>query len=395
MLQANSNMPNSNLPNMLTALQLTRDMLNYNTVNPPGIERACAQHVGKLLEDAGFRVAYHEFADARTSLIATIGGHQEKPPICFTGHIDVVPLGTAAWTRDAFAGETDGDHVFGRGSSDMKSGIAAFVVAAIRLAPHLKNTAGLVLVLTAGEEVGCEGAKFLAHKKLLDRAGAIVVAEPTDNYPFVGHKGLCWIEIETKGKTAHGSMPEQGENAILKMNKVISKLDDFDWKHHCGVDCHPIMGTPTMNVATLHAGLNTNSVPDSARLTVDMRTVPGIEHVHLCASVQALIGDIGKVRKIVDTPALYSEPDEWVESIFEIAAPFVGAKPIPKTIMFSTDGADLKRGYAESGNGSIPAVIIGPGEPSIAHQIDEWCSIKRLEESVDMYDQMMRDWCAL
>ena len=115
--------------------------------------------------------------------------------------------------------------------------------------------------------------------------------------------------------------------------------------------------------------------------------------MHLCASVQALIGDIGKVRKIVDTPALYSEPDEWIESIFEIATPFVGARPTPKTIMFSTDGADMKRGYAEMGNGSIPAVIIGPGEPSIAHQIDEWCSIKRLEESVEMYETMMRDWC--
>ena len=91
MLQSNSNTQNVN-----SALQLTRDLLNYNTVNPPGIERACAQHVGKLLEDAGFRVAYHEFADMRTSVIATIGGHQEKPPICFTGHIDVVPLGTAA-----------------------------------------------------------------------------------------------------------------------------------------------------------------------------------------------------------------------------------------------------------------------------------------------------------
>jgi succinyl-diaminopimelate desuccinylase len=376
-------------------LELTRDLVRFNTVNPPGAERACAQYAGKLLEDAGFTVDYHEFADTRTSVIATIGGSAAKPPICFTGHIDVVPLGMAKWLRDPFAGETDGDRVFGRGSTDMKSGIAAFLVAAIRLAPFLKNTAGLVIILTAGEEVGCEGAKFLAEKKLLRRAGAIVVAEPTDNYPYVGHKGLCWLEIETKGKTAHGSMPEQGENAILKMNKVITELEGFDWKHQCGVDCHPVMGKPTMNIATLHAGLNTNSVPDAAKLTVDMRTVPGIEHPHLCRTVQALIGDLGTVRKIVDTPTLYSEPDEWVESVFEIATPFVNARPTPKTIMFSTDGADLKRGYAEQGNGNIPAVIIGPGEPSIAHQIDEWCSIRRLEQSVGMYEKIMRDWCGV
>ena len=369
-------------------LQLTRDLLHFNTINPPGMERDCARHLGKLLESAGFDVKYHEFAEARTSVVAIIGGRHERPPICFTGHIDIVPLGTAAWSKDPFAGETNGDQLFGRGSTDMKSGIAAFVVAAIKLAPFLKNSPGIVLVLTASEEVGCEGAKYLAEAKLLDRAGAIVVAEPTANYPYIGHKGLMWVEIETKGKTAHGSMPEQGENAILKMNKVIDKLEHFDWKHQCGVDCHHVMGRPTMNIATIHGGLNTNSVPDSARLTVDVRTVPGIDHVHLCHSIQTLIGDVGKVRKIVDTPTLYSEPDEWIESVYATATPFIDGAPTPKTIMFSTDGADLKRGYG----GAAPTVIIGPGQPEMAHQTDEWCSVNRIDQSVEIFEKIMRDW---
>ena len=373
-------------------VQLTRDLLQFNTINPPGMERDCARHLGKLLEAVGFVVKYHEFAEARTSVVATIGGRHEKPPICFTGHIDIVPLGMAAWSKDPFAGETDGDQLFGRGSTDMKSGIAAFVVAAIKLAPFLKNSPGVVLVLTASEEIGCEGAKYLAQEKLLDRAGAIVVAEPTANYPYVGHKGLMWVEIETKGKTAHGSMPEQGENAILKMNKVIDKLERFDWKHECGIDCHHIMGKPTMNIATMHAGLNTNSVPDSARLTVDLRTVPGIDHVHLCHSIQTLIGDVGKVRKIVDVPTLYSEPDEWIESVYGIATPFIDGAPTPRTIMFSTDGADLKRGYMEKMGGTVPTVIIGPGQPEMAHQTDEWCSVNRIDESVEIFEKIMREW---
>src|SRR5215470_1104538 len=153
--------------------ELTRELLRYNTINPPGMERACARRLGKLLEDAGFRIAYHEFADERTSLIATIGGMQEKAPICFTGHIDTVPLGAARWTRDAFAGETDGDRLFGRGSTDMKSGIAAIVCSAIELARHLRATPAVTLVLTAGEEIGCEGARYLADQRLLDKAGAI------------------------------------------------------------------------------------------------------------------------------------------------------------------------------------------------------------------------------
>src|SRR6185503_15841636 len=277
------------------------------------MERACARRLGSLLENAGFRIAYHEFADRRTSLIATIGG-AEKPPICFTGHIDVVPLGAARWARDAFAGETDGDKLYGRGSTDMKSGIAAIVAAAVALAPHLRSTPGLTLVLTAGEEIGCEGARYLADQRLLDRAGAIVIAEPTSNYPYIGHKGLAWFEIETHGVTAHGSMPELGENAIVKMAKVIGVLDDF----HFPVHTHPVMGEPTMNVGTIRGGLNTNSVPDEARITVDTRTVPGIDHVHLCGSLQALVAARGAtVRKIVDTPALYTEPaNEWVQEVF-------------------------------------------------------------------------------
>jgi succinyl-diaminopimelate desuccinylase len=367
---------------------LTRELLAYNTINPPGMERACARHLGELLEDAGFRVAYHEFAEGRTSLIAVIGGDEAKPPLCFTGHIDTVPLGHAHWSHDAFAGETDGDRMYGRGSTDMKSGIAAFVAAAIELAPLLERSPGLALVITAGEEIGCEGAKFLADRKLLDRAGAIVIAEPTANYPYVGHKGLAWFEIETTGVTAHGSMPEVGDNAIVKMARVIDDLETFRFP----VESHAVMGKPTLNVGTIHGGLNTNSVPDEARITLDTRTVPGIDHGHLCKSLEALLAPRGaRVRKIVDTPSLYTEPaNEWVQQVFEACAPFLDARPTPKTITFSTDGADLKRGY-----GGPPAVILGPGEPKLAHQTDEWCSVNRIEQSVDLFRTLMQRWCAV
>lgn len=368
------------------ARSLTRELLAFNTINPPGMERACAQRLGALLEPAGFRLAYHEFAEARTSLVATIGGAR-KAPICFTGHIDVVPLGAKRWSHDPFAGETDGDRLFGRGSTDMKSGIAAFVQAAIELAPDLARGPGLTIVITAGEEIGCEGAKYLADRKLVDRAGAIVVAEPTANYPYIGHKGLAWFEVATSGVTAHGSMPEMGENAIVKMAQAIGDLDRFRFP----VDSHPVMGKPTINVGTIHGGLNTNSVPDRATATLDTRTVPGIDHGQLCASLEALLAPRGAtVRPIVDTPSLYTEPaDEWVQQVFELATPFLDARPAPRTITFSTDGADLKRAF-----GGPPAVILGPGEPKLAHQTDEWCSMTRIEQSVELFRQIMRRWNA-
>jgi len=329
----------------------------------------------------------HEFAEARTSLVATIGGDPDRPPLCFTGHIDVVPLGAAKWTRNPFAGETDGDRLYGRGSTDMKGGIAAFVEAAVTLAPHLARGPGLVLVITAGEEIGCEGARFLADRQLLGRAGAIVVAEPTANYPYVGHKGLAWFEVETHGVTAHGSMPEVGDNAIVKMAHVIGDLGDFQFP----IESHAVMGRPTLNIGTIAGGLNTNSVPDEARITVDTRTVPGIDHGHLCKSLETLLAPRGaSVRKIVDVPALYTEPQhQWVQEVFEACTPFLGSRPQPATITFSTDGADLKRGFG----GKVPAVILGPGEPKLAHQTDEWCSVNRIEQSVDLFGTLMRRWC--
>src|SRR2546421_11244739 len=134
------------------AVGLTRSLLQFDTINPPGRERDCAHHAGALLEQWGFRVEYHEYAERRTSVVARAGGSPSKAPLCLTGHLDVVPLGARAWTRDPFAGETQGDRLYGRGSSDMKAGVAAMLLAAKNLARKISGTPGIVLVLTAAEE---------------------------------------------------------------------------------------------------------------------------------------------------------------------------------------------------------------------------------------------------
>jgi len=139
-------------------VELTRTLVAFDTINPPGNERPCAEYLGKLLDAAGFAVSYHEFDDTRTSLVARIGGSNDVPPLCFTGHIDTVPLGAAPWSVDPFAGEISDGKLYGRGTSDMKSGVAAFVVACTQLADDLARGPGVVLVITAGEETGCEGA---------------------------------------------------------------------------------------------------------------------------------------------------------------------------------------------------------------------------------------------
>ena len=236
---------------MNEVIELTQALLRFNTINPPGQERECAHYLGALLEKGGYDVKFWEFGDTRTCVVARIGGAHDKPPLCLTGHIDTVPLGTIAWQQDPFAGETSGDQLFGRGSTDMKAGVAAIVVVALKLAHLLKNGPGLEIVLTAGEEQGCKGSAYLATlPNALSRAGAILVAEPTANYPYIGHKGIFKLMGRTKGIAAHASRPHLGDNAIYKAAAAVERLRYYQF----GCEEHPVMGLPTLNVGTFNGG---------------------------------------------------------------------------------------------------------------------------------------------
>ena len=126
------------------------------------------------------------------------------------------------------------------------------------------------MAICAGEETGCEGSYHLAEIGALGEAGAIVIAEPTSNYPILGHKGALWLKVETEGITSHGSMPEHGDNAIYKAARSVTKLEEFDFN----VMPHELLGRSTLNVGTMQGGLNLNSVPDHAEFTIDIRTLP-------------------------------------------------------------------------------------------------------------------------
>lgn len=372
----------------VNAVELTKELVRMNTVNPPGQEESCARHLGGLLESAGFKVAYHEFSAKRASLVATIGGAAVKPPLCFTGHIDTVPLGAAPWKTDPFAADTDGGKLYGRGTSDMKCGVAAFTAAAINLGGRLSRTAGLELVITAGEETGCQGAFHLAGKSgALGRAGAVVVGEPTSNYPFVGHRGAFWLNARTRGVTAHGSMPEKGVNAVYKAARALAILEKFRFS----TPPHPLMGQATLNVGTIRGGLNINSVPDEALIGVDIRTVPSIRHAELKAELQRQLGSEVELETILDLESVYTEPENiWVQEVFDVMRPFLGSRPEPRVATYFTDAAALNIAYR-----TPPTVILGPGEAPMAHQTDEYCEIRRVEESVAAYEEIARRWCGV
>lgn len=371
---------------MITPVQLTQELVRINTVNPPGGERECARLLGGYLEDFGFAVRYHEFADRRTNLIASLEGSGDALPLCFTGHIDTVPLGAAAWSFDPFSCDQDGDKLCGRGTTDMKAGVAAFVLAAADIARAGRPKAGLELVITAGEETGCEGATYLAgdHGRLRP-VGAIVVGEPTSNYPLLGHKGAYWLNLIARGVTAHGSMPEKGDNAVYKAARAVNELAAFQWRG-CA---HEKLGVPSLNVGTIRGGMNINSVPDRAEIGVDIRTVPGQAHADIRAQLSELLGDEIEIEEIVAVEGIWSdEKGEWVKRLFEITDDVTGERPEPRGATYFTDGPALS-----IASGGVPTVILGPGEAALAHQTNEFCSVNRLEQSVELYQRIARDWC--
>ena len=366
------------------AVDLTRDLVRFDTRNPPGNEQACAEFLGRRLEAGGFAVERHEFAPGRTSLVARIGGAADRASLCFTGHLDVVPTGAAPWMRDPFAGELDGDRIHGRGSSDMKAGVAAMVAAALSFAKRLEGSPGLTLVITAGEETGCEGASDLARGNALGRAGAIVVGEPTSNAPLLGHKGCYRFRCITRGVTAHSAMPALGENAIYKAARAITALEQFDFDE----PSHPVMGPATLVVSQVHGGLNINSVPDRAEIGVDVRTIPGQDLSRLRARVHATAGSEVEIEEILALPSIFTSADDnWITSVVAAVENIAGIAPATRTAAYFTDGAVLRDAY-----GGVPTVILGPGEAEMAHQTDESCSVSRVLESVAIYERLIDDW---
>jgi len=371
----------------LRAIDLAAELIRFDTINPPGQEAACSEYLARLLTGAGFQCETVPLDEGRPNLVARIGGTGNKPPIAFTGHTDTVPLGAQIWTVAPDGGIVKDGRLWGRGASDMKSGVAAFIVAALEHAARLEGTPGAVLYITVGEETGSEGAFALARRGMWGQAGALVVAEPTTNRPLCGHKGALWLKATTRGVTAHGSMPDQGVNAIYAAARAVGRLEAFDFN----VARHPVMGAPTLNVGTLHGGLNLNSVPDRAEIGIDIRTIPGMLHGPLRDQIASYLGPDVELAPVVDVESVWTDPGQpWMREVFGICADVQDTAAIVETAPYFTDASALTPAL-----GGVPTVILGPGPAHMAHQTDEWCECARIEEAVAIYARLIAAWCGL
>ena len=368
---------------MGATLELAQHLLGFNTINPPGNETDCMQFFADWLLDNGFEVSLSSFGSRRSNLIATLPGAKAGKPLAFTGHLDTVPLGNAQWLYDPFGSQVDGTRLYGRGSSDMKAAVAAFAIACVQHRDAILAGRGAVLLITGGEETGCDGARALIESGALPEIGALIVGEPTANYPVIGHKGALWLRCETRGKTAHGAMPELGINAIYLAADALGKIQHFS----PGAP-HPLMKQPTLNVGRIEGGLNINSVPDRTRFDVDIRSAPNLQHAAIRQQLSTLLGEHVTVTTLVDLPAVLSEENHaWIKQVYQRCQPLHDKPLEPRVVPYFTDASLLLPAL-----GNPPCIILGPGEPAMAHQTDEYCLLSRLDDAERLYGEIISDW---
>lgn len=368
-------------------VELTKALVRMETITANCQETPALLEIGGLLENAGFKcsiVNYDPAVPTRGNLVAELNLGDPEPALCLGGHIDTVPFGSAEWDEEPLSGIVKGGKLYGRGSADMKGGIAAIVCAALKLAPRM-NGRNLVVHVYGSEEFGLIGSKHMAlhEKESLKSIGAVVVGEPTSNRPQFGHKGVTWFELSTTGVTAHAAMPEQGDNALVKLLPGAARLSAFQPE-----DSHPHLGKSTLVLAVMQSGLNTNSVPDSAVLKMDCRTVPGQDIEALCGQFLSMAGPDAKLEIPADVPPLWTDPEHpFCLTVRKIVGEITGREAGPEVAVFATDASALRLGMPDT-----PMVIVGPGDQNMAHKTNEFVPLEELHTAQQIYERIIEDW---
>lgn len=352
------------------AIALLKDLIAIDSVNPslvPGaageaqIGEAIAAHMRRL----GLDVELQDVAPGRRNVIGVLGGREPGRSLMFCGHMDTVGVeGMAA----PFDPVERGGRVYGRGSQDMKSGVAAMIDAA-RLARDRGFRKGrLVIAAVVDEEHSSIGAEALVSAWTAD---AGVVTEPTDLQIGVGHKGFAWLEVDTRGMAAHGSRPRDGRDAIMRMGRVLGRLERLDRDLQARPP-HPVMATPSLHASTIEGGREWSIYPDRARLRLERRTVAGETEEMALEEVDAILSALrgedpefeGTARMIFARPPYEIPGAHELPRALELAARNAGVRTAPTGMSFWTDAAIL-------GGAGIPSVLFGPGGAGL-HSTEEY-----------------------
>lgn len=354
------------------ARRLTADLIAIDTTSvTPGEVAGLAKVASWFSDRDDLEVILHPGSDGEPAALLVLPRGDRSGLLLFSAHIDTVPADPSAWTRDPWGATVEDGWLYGRGSSDMKSGLAAQAAALLTSPPGVR--AGLAV--SRNEENGCRGTvDVIAALRLAGaEVAALIVGEPTDGALVLGHKGPLWVDVTTVGTAAHGSTPELGVNAISKMAALIQRAEA-----ELPLRDHAALGRESLNIGRIDGGVIRNAVPERCVIRVDMRTVD--------ADPEPLLDwwraqpEVADVTVDVHLPALWTDPDDpWVATL--------DAPRAPRPVGFGTEAGLLAAEFELE-----RAVIWGPGPMDVMHAVDERVSLQAIDEAARGYVGALAGW---
>lgn len=376
----------------MSAVALAAALIEFDSRNPslvpeaPG-EARVAQFLAEILDRWGFNVTLSEAAPGRPNLVAT-AGNPAGPSLMLNGHLDVVS--TEGMAHPPFSPTISNGNMYGRGSADMKGGIAAMCVAA-----HNALQKGLdghiIIAAVIDEEYGSLGTKALIESGI--RADAAIVTEPTRLAICPAHRGFVWAQALIKGIAAHGSRYDLGVDAITNSTLIIAALHR-QYKDKIATKTHPILGRASFHASTIKGGLGLSTYPPSCTVQLERRTIPGEDSDTFLRELQ----DAYMAAKLED-PSVEAEftvigaqqpSDVSVDSpiVQTVQAALTDAN-IPVTI----EGMPAWTDAALLNAAGIPAICFGPGDITLAHAATEYVPTQEIEDAARVLENIIVRWC--
>lgn len=371
-----------------TIATLTASLVEASSENPGGTEGAAVDVLQKACRSAGFTVSTHDVAPERPNLVATLPAG-DGPGLMVLGHSDVVPAGPG-WTSDPYRPRMSDGRIYGRGTTDMKGGLAAAVVAMQALSHASAYGADLSgpvqLVCTVDEEEHGIGVRDFVTRQAEHSFAGCIVAEPTDLAVVRGCRGASYIEIDITGRAAHSGRPADGRNAIETAASIVDliRLDH----RQLAMDADDLLGSGTWNVGTIEGGQGISVVAPMCRLGIDRRLMPDENPHHIAERLRAAIresaidtdGVTVDVRVTMEMPGFATPADHPLVATTVSAVTDAGRTTSVGGWSAACDGGFVHRDLG------IPAIVFGPGDiHAEAHQPDESVLIADLESAARAY----------
>ncbi|TFG29578.1 M20 family peptidase [Candidatus Thorarchaeota archaeon] len=367
-------------------ISLLKDMVSTNSENPPGREDAIAKIIKEHVEAYG--ISCVSIGPRKRPNLIFFSHEEQKGDLLFHGHMDTVPIGDlSSWEYDPFGAEVHEGLLFGRGACDMKGPVSAIVEALI-LYTEEKHEQPLLVLTTSDEESGCSGAGEVAKSGKLSGVKFGVCAEPTDLQVLIGEKGIFWFKVIAEGKSAHGSRPEEGINAINDCMDAIGIIASKPFPY----DEDELLGKPTLNIGMIEGGIKVNVVPAHCEAQLDMRTVKGQTPESLTNLMNERLDLAGlsnrvRIQYIHGKPAVSTPLNSKIVNITkDQVLQVTGVVPSISTATYGTDCSVLQPKIG------ITNVICGPGSIKQAHQPNEFIRLDQLYQSVDVYLRIARSF---